>query len=121
MTTVNGDLRATIQELVVEIAVLKARAEKDQEALAHQATEYKRRLEDLNHAHDRAEEARNHTLPREIYDLFLTDISAWRAKINEELATNRGRNSMLVSGIAFVFAALALIGQAIIYFLNLIN
>lgn len=40
-----------------------------------QATEYARRLNELNHVYERAEEAQKHTVPREVFDNHVRESS----------------------------------------------
>ena len=64
----NGDLHRQVQELLVEVAVLKTRVHGKEEALRIQAAEYERRLNDLNHAHALARDTLATYLPREIFE-----------------------------------------------------
>ena len=45
-------------------------------ALDLQATEYERRLDDLNHAHSQAVEAAAKTVPRELFDQYVKESAA---------------------------------------------
>ena len=64
----NGDLHKTIQELMVEVAVLKTRVNSKEDSLRLQAKEYERRLHELNDAHNLARTVLATYLPREIFD-----------------------------------------------------
>lgn len=68
MPRLNGDLHASIQELTVEIAVLKTRLKSSELALAIQSKEYERRLEELNHSHQAAIVDRTQYVTRELHD-----------------------------------------------------
>ena len=74
----NGDLHKTIQELMVEVAVLKTRVNTKEDALKIQAREYERRLHELNDAHNLARNVLATYLPREIFD---KEHSALQAKV----------------------------------------
>lgn len=79
-------VRAEVQSLVDrEIKHLKELVErtasKDKEALELQRTEYLRRLDELNNAHARAEVAQRATVPRETFDLFVTNYNRWREEV----------------------------------------
>lgn len=59
-----------------EISHLKEIREKDQQQLKIQATEYERRLTELNHAHERAETDRHQYITVAVYDTTQRDIRA---------------------------------------------
>lgn len=66
-------------------------------ALAIQATEYARRLDELNHAHARALEVQQTYLPRELFtahvvrnEAYQNELAKWRDGVNAALA-NVGR------------------------------
>lgn len=82
-------VRAEVQSLVDrEIKHLKELTErtsaKDKEALELQRTEYLRRLDELNNAHARAEKAVLATVPRETYELFVSNYNRWREEVIAE-------------------------------------
>lgn len=98
----NSDLHASIQELTVEVAVLKSRLDSSAKALRVQAIEYERRLNELNHAYKRATEDRNQFVTRELHDQIYTDLSGKISTLKSEIDSNRGRSL----GIAAIFAGL---------------
>ena len=117
----NGDLHKTIQELMVEVAVLKTRVNTKEDALKIQAREYERRLHELNDAHNLARTVLATYLPREIFDKehqslvsrvdFLTNshmnstvyaadkeiLANWRRQVDEDRAKNAGSKAMLAA------------------------
>ena len=109
----NGDLRAQVQELLVEVAVLKTRVHGKEEALRIQAIEYERRLNDLNHAHSLARDTLATYLPREIFEKEFAGWSDWRRLVDNDRSTNAGSKAMLAATIA-AFLSLASIATVII-------
>ena len=55
-----------------------------------QASEYARRLGELNAAHDRAADDRAHFYTKDSWSVFETELRRWRDLINAELAETRG-------------------------------
>lgn len=108
MTQLNGD-RTIIQELLVEVAVLNIKVEERDKALKVQASEYERRLDDLNHAHAEAQRVLNTYLPREIHEKSQTEFRLWQTSVDKEMDQNRGRNSTFTS-IAAAALSIAAIG-----------
>ena len=105
----NGHLRASVQTLMVEVAVLKSQLVDSRSALDTQAKEYERRLNELNQSHERAERVLGTYITRERYERWTQDFEVWRRKVEADLANNQGGRSMLVS----VFAATLAIGTLI--------
>lgn len=58
-----------------------------EKALALQASEYSRRLEDLNHAHRTAMENWAQSLPREMFDQWKDEHSKWRDAVSTSITT----------------------------------
>ena len=56
--------------------LFQAQAVSDRRALELQATEYERRLDALNHAHEQAVEAAAQTVPRELFDQYVKETAA---------------------------------------------
>ena len=90
----NGDLHKTIQELMVEVAVLKTRVSGKEEALNIAAREYERRLTDLNHAHQLARDTLQTYLPREIFE---KEHAALESKVTETEREIQGITSSHIS------------------------
>ena len=99
----------TIQELLIEIAVLKTKIDASDKALLKQASEYERRLDSLNHAHAESQRVLNTYLPREIFEKSQALEMIWRAKTDNELSQNRGRDNTFAAfgAIALSLTALA--------------
>lgn len=108
METGNGDLRVTVQQLTVDVAVLEERLRASKDALANQATEYARRLAELNQAHDRAERVLSTYITRDLFDQTVREWSEWRRAVDAERATNSGRNSTFAAIGAAVLAVSSL-------------
>lgn len=70
----DSDLHAQIQELSVEVAVLKTRLGASESALSLQAKEYERRLESLNSAHQQAEKVQHTYVTREMHDQLYAEM-----------------------------------------------
>ena len=100
----NGDLHKTIQELTIEVAVLKTRVNGKEEALRIQAAEYERRLDDLNHAHALARQTLATYLPREIFDKIWSGWEDWRRAVDDDRSTQAGGRAMLMAIIAIVLS-----------------
>ena len=112
----NGDLRVTVQELTVEVAVLRERLHEHKltasKALELQAKEYERRLDDLNHAHQQARETLQTYLPREIHDKEMRDLSIWQRSVDTDRASNQGRTSAVTTILAILLSVVSIIAVA---------
>ena len=95
----------TLEQAITRIAVLEERILGRDAALKLQAVEYERRLEDLNHAHQQAVEQRAQFLPREVYDIAVSEWRVWRTEVDIVLAVVRGRRDAYVGLLALVTAA----------------
>lgn len=104
-----NETHATIQELLVEIAVLKTKNDEREKALIKQASEYERRLEILNHAHQEAQRVLNTYLPREIYEKSQSELRNWQVEVAKQLDQASARNSTMIS-LGSIFMALAALG-----------
>lgn len=78
---------------------------KEEEALKLQATEYERRLEDLNNAHQLAIEVQKAQVRAETFSRFEQEYRDWREKTDRRLNLQEGRSGissallMLVAGL----------------------
>jgi hypothetical protein len=108
---------ATIQELLVEIAVLKTKNDEREKALSIQALEYERRLDVLNHAHAEAQRVLNTYLPREIYDKGMDTLRLWQTSVTTQLDLAQGRNST-ITAIGAALMAIAALGVSVWSALN---
>ena len=125
----NGDMRATVQELLIEIAVLHTKLDSAKEAVNLQAEEYKRRLTELNHAHARAENTLNTFTPRELFeraikevkernDLALKDIESWRRTIDSYMSNNTGNTRGMTQLSGWIFGIVMLLLNAVSVWLH---
>lgn len=77
--------------------VLRVERHNVETALKLQAAEYERRLDVLNHSHQRADRVQTTYLPREVFDRFETQSMAWRRVVDEFMATSKGKSAMIVA------------------------
>lgn len=136
MPRLNGDLHASIQELTVEIAILKTRLKASDIALEVQSREYERRLEELNHLHKRAEVDRAQYVTRELHDQLnselLSRIEVLRKdslnfichkdfdRLAEQVKINTERFGTEITALSTKNATLAAAGAAILALMNLL-
>lgn len=132
----NGDLHASIQELTVEVAVLKTRLKSSELALEIQSREYERRLEELNHSHQAAVVDRAQYVTRELHDQLnqelLGKIEALRKesqnfichkdfdRLAEQVKVNTERFGTDIATLSTKNATLAAAGAAILALMNLV-
>jgi hypothetical protein len=64
----------TAHDYAVRIAILETKLHAADEARTLQAKEYERRLQDLNHAHQKAVEERATVVSRELYDSGIREV-----------------------------------------------
>ncbi len=64
-------------------------------ALDLQANEYMRRMNELNHAHQQAQENWARSLPRETFASFQSEWDKWRSEVNASLNSFQGGLSLL--------------------------
>lgn len=110
-----NELRKAVNALEIEITRLQEQLNANHLATAKQAIEYERRLSELNHAHAQAKEALATYVPREVYEHKQDADVLWKSIVDKELATNRGRNSMLVAIIAAAGSLAAFVGTVLNY------
>lgn len=99
----------TLQALRTAIAVIDNKLAEREKALRIQASEYERRLDALNHSFQEARTVQQTYVPREVYERAHDVLVQWRSRVDDELATTRGRNSTLISVISIVLALAAVI------------
>lgn len=80
-----------------EREILSTRENLLKDAKDLQAREYERRLSELNHAHESAMENWRQSLPRELFDSFLTEYRNWRDTVNTSLTAGAMMPSTLVN------------------------
>ena len=114
--------------LEVRLAVLEERVANRDDALALQAKEYERRLADLNHAHQLAEEKNRNYVTREVYDGTVREWTIWRNSIDylpapefrvykeatdRALLLREGQSKGVNATTGAIYAAIALVGIVI--------
>ena len=107
----NGDPR--VHELMVDVAVLKTRLEEANKALERQASEYERRLGELNQSHDQAERVLATYLTRESFEQTLKILEE---RTETRLSTLELRNAEQSGGkkaLAGLLAAAGTVGGVI--------
>lgn len=102
-----------IQELTVKIAVLEERIRGREEALQLQASEYERRLDDLNHEHDKNKERNAEFVRREQYDATLNSLTVWRRTVDDWIAEARGSRTAFVATASATLSVLAILSVLI--------
>ena len=100
----NGDLHKTIQELTIEVAVLKTRLDAKEHALAIQAREYERRLDETNHVLAREKEDKRTYLRTDTFDLKMSGLDDWRRLVDADRSESVGSKAMLTAIIAIVLS-----------------
>ena len=87
--------------------LIEVRAAANANALRLQAKEYERRLDDLNHAHKRADEQVKRTVSVEVYDVNRRNdegrLYALEKQLTAEVARRGGRSEIL-AGLAVVLS-----------------
>lgn len=71
-----------------EREILSTRENAIKAAMDLAAGELARRLEELNHAHKNAMDNWRTSLPREIFEAYLTEFRTWRDKVNLEMSAS---------------------------------
>jgi hypothetical protein len=84
-------------DLKTEIEVLKERTRGMEIALVLQAEEYARRLEELNHAHARAQERNANFLGMEAYEEHRKQLEQWQRSVDSFISEARGSKSSIIS------------------------
>ena len=100
----NGPLRASVQELLVEVAVLKSRLNDSKDALNVQAKEYERRLSELNHAHTLAEKRDIQFVSRDLHDRLHITVG----NLENRITAIESKNSVMYAVAAMVVALVSL-------------
>ena len=101
--------------LHTRIAVLEERVrgqielrEQDAKERERQATEYARRLQELNHAHDQAVERNATFISREIFEAAFNQWDIWRRGVDKEMSEVRGKATGYAAYTAVLLALAAL-------------
>lgn len=96
------------ENLKTEVAVLKEKIVCLISARDLQAAEYHRRLDELNHAHAKAEQKNADYLPRELFEQTIRELSGWRHEVDKELAETRGSKAGIAAAVGLAISMLAL-------------
>ena len=108
------------QDPQTRISVLEERIRGMEQARALQATEYERRLDDLNHAHEQARQTLATYLPRDVFEKVEQGWTAWKSKVDIEMALDRGRKASYTAMLAAGVAILAIV-MGVVNFVSRIN
>ncbi len=81
--------------LVALRELLDSREEHHRRALDLQAAEVSRRLAELNHAHQQAQENWARSLPRETFAQVQEDLDKWRTDVNQKISGAIGAIALL--------------------------
>jgi hypothetical protein len=102
--------------LETRINVMEERMRGETIARELQAKEYERRLDVLNHAHEKAVEDRALTVNKEVFQAYTKDEQAWRDSVERRLTLIEGRGAGISSfgnnALAIGMALVALVGLA---------
>jgi hypothetical protein len=90
------------------IIVLEERIRGIELATALQAKEYERRLQDLNHAHDKQVQDQQTYISEDKFNGYQSKIDGWRTTVDAFMAKNEGRSGGMSSAQALLFQILAL-------------
>lgn len=77
-----ADLKQQIADLDKEIAVLRTKLCAGDEARKLQASEYERRLTELNHAHKQQLDRNAEYISREAWELYRAELEKWRREVD---------------------------------------
>ena len=105
------DVLVSRRELELRLVALRelldARESAFAKALELQAAEYARRMNELNHAHQQAQENWARSLPRETFANHLGEWDKWRTEVNNSISSFRGAVALLrFIGVAGILALL---------------
>jgi len=95
------------EELKTQIAVLQEKIASMQEAKVLQAKEYERRLEELNHAHAKAEQRNADYLPRELFERTMEELRLWRERVDHSISTAQGSRAGVFAAAGIVISVVA--------------
>jgi hypothetical protein len=91
------------------IVILEERIESRDSALALQAAEYERRLQQLNGEQGRITNILKESIPREVFENYVKENLAWREKTDRALILIEGRAGGTGSAAGFFFQIVPLI------------
>lgn len=90
--------------------VFKAELNSRDKAMEIQTKELSRRLDELNHAHQRAQQDKQEFLAKNTYEAFLKGFEVWSREVNAFMSNQQGRTAayVVMVGIAFALLQVAL-------------
>jgi hypothetical protein len=83
--------------IAAEREVLRAELAARDKAMDIQTKELSRRLDELNHAHQRAQQDKQEFLNKTTYEAFLAIFTPWQSKVSDFMANSQGRTAAYVS------------------------
>jgi len=89
--------------IAAERAVARAELESRDKAMEIQTKELSRRLDELNHAHQRAQQDKADFLGKGTYEAFLKGYEVWNREVNAYMSNQQGRTAAYVSVVGVVF------------------
>lgn len=96
-TSLEPTLRELLEEKIRRVEqTLHQRLNLEGKQRKTQATEYERRLTELNHAHAQAVAEKERTMPRESFQAFHEDFVRWRDKVNEAILSTAETKAAVV-------------------------
>ncbi len=101
------ELNKHVRQLLTDVAVIQSRLNADEIAMAVQNNEYARRLEELNHAQDRADKLHTNFVSRDLFDQRAQEVN----RRMDEIITGYTVLSTKNATIAAVLALLIAIGS----------
>lgn len=93
----------------VRIAVLEEQMTSMRREILVQATEYQRRLLELNHAHDKQVADQQTYVSSDRYEGWQGEINAWKVTVSNKLAELEGRNVSTRSALGIAMQVLPMI------------
>jgi hypothetical protein len=96
-------------DLTLKVAVLEERIANANRALEKQATEYERRLGEVNHHLAVAKEKDREYLPRSVYEKSEDEHDTWRRTVSTRLDTMAGRDASKAAMLALTLSILGML------------
>jgi hypothetical protein len=103
LSTVEFVDRAVAAEIRRLEGILEAKFEAHDKAASIQTAELSRRLDELNHAHQRAQQDKAEFLGKSTYEAFLKGFEVWSKEVNGYISNQQGRTAAYVAIVGLVF------------------
>jgi hypothetical protein len=107
------------QDLILKVAVLEERIANAKETLDKQAKEYERRLDELNHAHERSIEDKLEFLEKSVYEKSEDEHDQWRRAVATRLDVMAGKDATKAAMLALALAIIGVLASLVSLFLKL--